>query len=398
MTKTIQFITAILVFSLLITACEKDPVDPDPIISEIHITDDITENTTWEAKYVYYVDQSINVTNNSILTIEPGTIIKFGQGKELDVSYRSSSTGNIIALGTEKAPILFTSQAQVKSKGDWWGVWLYEGADASEFRYCTFEYAGGSGWSGGEGAITINLAENVAIDNCTFKKSDSYGVRIYHSQSGLSSFTYNSFIDNTINDLKLYAYNVSYIGEGNMFSKDIDVQGSLVDAPGDVVWRKQNASYILINAYTEVGSITGTTLLIEAGASIQFSNFGMTIAYTSAKYGMIKAMGTATDPITITSAAANPSNGDWTAITFYDGSSMGSLFEYCNFSYGGGYVGAPAMIVFKFEQGSTTTINNCTFSDSEGYGIMLDQVNSDTNYPNLANNTFTNNILGDKNW
>ena len=393
MTKTIQFITAILVFSLLITACEKDP-----IISEIHITDDITENTTWEAKYVYYVDQSINVTNNSILTIEPGTIIKFAQGKELDVSYRSSSTGNIIALGTEKAPILFTSQAQVKSKGDWWGVWLYEGADASEFRYCTFEYAGGSGWSGGEGAITINLAENVAIDNCTFKKSDSYGVRIYQSQSGLSSFTYNSFIDNTINDLKLYAYNVSYIGEGNMFSKDIDVQGSLVDAPGDVVWRKQNASYILINAYTEVGSITGTTLLIEAGASIQFSNFGMTIAYTSAKYGMIKAMGTATDPITITSAAANPSNGDWTAITFYDGSSMGSLFEYCNFSYGGGYVGAPAMIVFKFEQGSTTTINNCTFSDSEGYGIMLDQVNSDTNYPNLANNTFTNNILGDKNW
>lgn len=393
MTKTIQFITAILVFSLLITACEKDP-----IISEIHITDDITENTTWEAKYVYYVDQSINVTNNSILTIEPGTIIKFGQGKKLDVSYSSSSTGNIIALGTEKAPILFTSQAQVKSKGDWWGVWLYEGADASEFRYCTFEYAGGSGWSGGEGAITINLAENVAIDNCTFKKSDSYGVRIYQSQSGLSSFTYNSFIDNTINDLKLYAYNVSYIGEGNMFSKDIDVQGSLVDAPGDVVWRKQNASYILINAYTEVGSITGTTLLIEAGASIQFSNFGMTIAYTSAKYGMIKAMGTATDPITITSAAANPSNGDWTAITFYDGSSMGSLFEYCNFSYGGGYVGAPAMIVFKFEQGSTTTINNCTFSDSEGYGIMLDQVNSDTNYPNLANNTFTNNILGDKNW
>lgn len=393
MTKTIQFITAILVFSLLITACEKDP-----IISEIHITDDITENTTWEAKYVYYVDQSINVTNNSILTIEPGTIIKFGQGKKLDVSYSSSSTGNIIALGTEKAPILFTSQAQVKSKGDWWGVWLYEGADASEFRYCTFEYAGGSGWSGGEGAITINLAKNVAIDNCTFKKSDSYGVRIYQSQSGLSSFTYNSFIDNTINDLKLYAYNVSYIGEGNMFSKDIDVQGSLVDAPGDVVWRKQNASYILINAYTEVGSITGTTLLIEAGASIQFSNFGMTIAYTSAKYGMIKAMGTATDPITITSAAANPSNGDWTAITFYDGSSMGSLFEYCNFSYGGGYVGAPAMIVFKFEQGSTTTINNCTFSDSEGYGIMLDQVNSDTNYPNLANNTFTNNILGDKNW
>jgi len=398
MTKSIQFITAILAFSLLITACEKDPVDPDPILCDIHITDDIVENTTWKASCVYYVDQSVNVTNNSTLTIEPGTIIKFGQGKKLDVSYYDSSTGNIIALGTEKDPILFTSQAQVKSKGDWWGVWLYEGADSSKFRYCTFEYAGGSGWSGGEGAITINLAKNVAIDNCTFEKSASYGVLVYQSRSGLSSFTENTFTDNTINDLKLYAYNVSYIGEGNMFSKDIDVHGSLVDAPGDVVWRKQNANYILIDADTEVGSSAGTTLLIEAGASIQVSDFGMTIAYSSAKFGMIKAVGTATDPITITSAAANPSNGDWTAITFYEGSSMGSLFEYCNFSYGGGYVGAPAMIVFKFEQGPTTTIKNCTFSGSEGYGIMLDQVDIDTNYPILENNTFTNNILGDKNW
>jgi hypothetical protein len=89
MTKSIQFITAILAFSLLITACEKDPVDPDPTC-DIHITNDIVENTTWKASCVYYVDQSVNVTNNSTLTIEPGTIIKFGQGKKLDVSYYES--------------------------------------------------------------------------------------------------------------------------------------------------------------------------------------------------------------------------------------------------------------------------------------------------------------------
>ncbi|NOR87106.1 MAG: hypothetical protein GQ527_05805, partial [Bacteroidales bacterium] len=88
----------------------------------------------------------------------------------------------------------------------------------------------------------------------------------------------------------------------------------------------------------------------------------------------------------------------WNAIVFYEGSMSGSIFDHCNFSYGGGYIGAPAMIVFKFEQGSTTTIRNCPFSNSEGYGIMLDQVNSDTSYPTLGNNTFINNNLGDMNW
>lgn len=397
MKKTFQFITAIFAFSLIITACEKDPVDPETC--DIHITDDITENTTWKATCTYFIDQSVNVTNNSVLSIEAGTTIKFAKGVKLDVSYSSAATGKIIALGTEKDPILFTSQAAVKAKGDWDGLWLYEGADDSKFSYCKFEYAGGSNWAGGEGAITINLAIDVAIDHCTFENSASFGVRVYQSQSGLSSFTYNTFADNTINDLKLSAYNVSLITEGNTFSKDIIVEGSDVDFPGDVLWRKQNANYVIINNNVTVGCGTETKLIIEAGTKIQLPQaYGIEIAYASSRFGKIEAKGTATDPIIFTSAEANPLSGDWTAITFYDGSLEGSEFEYCNFSYGGGYVGAPAMIVFKFGQGSTTSISNCSFSHSEGYGIMLDQVNTDTSYPNLGNNTFSDNALGDMNW
>ncbi len=394
--KSLLAITALIFIS---SSCEKDPVDTDPILCDIHITDDITENTTWKASCVYYVDQSINVTNNSILTIEAGTIIKFGEGIELDVSYRSGSIGNIIAIGTEKDPILFTSQASVKSKGDWDGIWLYAGADNSIFSYCTFEYAGGSGWSGGEGALTINLAKDVSIDDCRFENSQSFGVRVYQSIMGLKTFTGNAFSNNEVNDLKLSAYNVSSIGKGNDFSKDIIVVGSNVDAPGDVVWGSQNASYIIINAHVIVGSPTGTKLIIEAGASIKISeDREIQIAYASTRIGMIEAEGTATEPILFTSESANQLPGDWNAIVFYEGSSSGSIFDHCNFSYGGGYIGAPAMIVFKFEQGSTTTIRNCSFSNSEGYGIMLDQVNSDTSYPTLGNNTFINNNLGDMNW
>jgi len=402
MKKTFQFITAIFAFSLLITSCEKDstdPIDPDPIICDIHITDDITENTTWEASCTYYIDRDIDVTNDAILTIEPGTVIKFAQGKELTISDAGSSTGNIVAVGTKDKIILFTSQAQAPSKGDWDGIWLYTGCNASKFEYCKVEYAGDYKWGGGSGAITSNYANNTAIDNCTFENNDDYGVRIYQNQSALSSFTNNEFIDNTTNDLKLSAYNVSFIGEGNVFSKDIVVVGSDVDAPGDVLWRKQNAHYILINDDVTVGCSTGTKLIIEAGTSIKLSQaHGIEIAYASSRLGMIEAIGTATEPIHFTSASSNPSKGDWTSITFYEGSSMGSVFDYCNFSYGGGYIGAPAMVVFKFEQGSTCTFNNCTFSNSEGYGMMQDQPTYDFSYPTLVNNSFFDNTLGDKNW
>jgi hypothetical protein len=402
MKKTFQFITAIFAFSLLITSCEKDstdPIDPDPIICVIHITDDITENTTWEASCTYYVDRDIDVTNDAILTIEPGTVIKFAQGMELTISDAGSSTGNIVAVGTKDQIILFTSQAQTPSKGDWDGIWLYTGCNASKFEYCKVEYAGDYKWGSGSGAITSNYANNTAIDYCTFENNDDYGVRIYQNRSALSSFTNNEFIDNTTNDLKLSAFNVSSIGEGNLFSKDIIVEGSDVDAPGDVLWRRQNVPYMVINNDVTVGCSTGTKLIIEAGTSIKLPQVhGIEIAYASSRFGLIEAIGTAKDPITFTSASSNPSKGDWNTIIFYDGCSAGSVFDYCDFSYGGARNIPTAFITFKFGQGSTTTISNCSFSNSEGYGIMLDQPNSDISYPTLVNNSFFDNTLEDKNW
>jgi len=398
--KSLLTITALL---FIFSSCEKDEVDPvDPIFCEIHITDDITENTTWEASCTYYVDQSIDVKDGAILTIEPGTVIKFAQSKELTANYAGSgSTGNIIAVGSKDKMILFTSQSQTPAKGDWLGIWLYQGANASKFKYCKIEYACSHIYSGGSGAISNNGADNLEIDYCSFENNDSYGVLVSNlNQSALSSFTNNVFSDNTTGDLKAYANNISSIGEGNIFATDIIIRGSDVDDSGDVLWRKQNVAYTIIESI-KVGCNTGTNLLIEAGASIKFSQGKkIEVAYASNRIGMIKAIGTATDPITFTSSASTPSRGDWECIIFYDGSSTGSVFDYCNFSYGGGSTQYNAMIAFKDNQGPTTTISNCSFSHSEGYGILLasnDDITSLT-IPILMDNTFSDNTLGDKNW
>jgi len=590
MKRTIRLMTAIIAFGLLFTACESEENEikeneseennPITIIGDIHITEDISENTTWEAQYVYYVDQSINIKNDAILTIEPGTMMKFAPGVILNVANYSTELGNIIAVGAKDKPIIFTSQAQLPSSGDWDGIWLWSGASASKFEHCIFRYAGngvdgaistnddarvsidfcnfesidgygvcdrnnnqgvfvsftyntfidnsikdiklkgfnvssiGEGnefskdievlasdvdapgdvfwrklntdylitgdiivgcntsttliieagttlkfspsktidvayasthngsivaegtaedpitftsaaanpssgdWdgirlfsgstsskfkhciiryagNGRDGAISTYEDVRVSIDNCTFESTDGYGVCENNQNQGVFvSFTNNIFIDNSINDLTLRAFNVSSIGKGNAFEKDIKVMGSAVDAPGDVVWANQNTDYLITGDIT-VGCNTSTTLIIDAGTTLKFSPLkSIEIAYASTCNGMIKAEGTDKDPITFTSAAANPSKGDWGHIIFYDGSATGSIFDYCDFSYGG--QGANAMIVFKYEQGATTTISNCSFSYSEGYGIMKDH--ADSSNPILMKNMFTDNTLGDKNW
>lgn len=397
--KMIKFFTVIFfIASLFVTSCKKDPVEPVLPGSDIHIKEDITKNTLWQAKYVYYIDEDINITNNATLTIEAGTIIKFANGAELNVSYSSDGTyNNIVAKGTELAPIIFTSQSKSPSPGDWDGIWLYEGCTASEFKYCVFEYAGGYGWDGGEGGITINYAKNVSIDYCTFRHNASYGFYIYQSPAALKSFTFNTFFNNAINDIKLGAYNINLLGAGNTYTKDIDVVGTNVDAPGEIVWKKQNTNY-MINGEVRIGSEQGTTIIIEAGAMFKIkSGANLAVAYYDS--GKIKALGTEEEPIIFTSADPNPSKGDWEGIIISDGSLNGSLFDYCNFSYGGGYSSSPAMIIFKYEQASTTTIRNCLFAHSAGYGVMLDHdPEEDLSRPVMSNNTFVDNTLGNVNW
>lgn len=87
------------------------------------ISTNITSNTTWTAGNVYLLQGQIYVKNNATLTIEPGTIImgdKAVQGSGLFIT----KGAKLMAVGTESAPIVFTSNqaAGSRSAGDWGGI------------------------------------------------------------------------------------------------------------------------------------------------------------------------------------------------------------------------------------------------------------------------------------
>jgi hypothetical protein len=217
-----------------------------------------------------------------------------------------------------------------------------------------------------------------------------------NSNAGFSDFRLNTFLNNEINDIKIYADYVHTIGTGNVYDKSIDVKGGYIDLPGDVTWVNQNTD-LLFDGSIYVGSATGTKLIIQAGSVLKFGNSNE-ISVGASVNGLIEAIGTAINPIVFTSKSTYPTKGDWDGIWFYSGSANGSVLDYCTVSYGGGYTGAKANIVYKFGQGSKVTVKNSILSFSPGYGMMLDQPTSDTSYPTLLNNTYTSNDLGDKNW
>jgi len=116
-----------------------------------------------------------------------------------------------------------------------------------------------------------------------------------------------------------------------------NVSGSITS---NTTWIKSNSPYIVIGNIN-VGS--GTTLTIEAGVTIKFV-IGTSIQIN----GKLIARGTYKDRITFTSNQLTPTYGDWGNIYFTDNSEdavtdvngnylSGSIIDYSNIEYGGGY-------------------------------------------------------------
>ncbi|AKF04888.1 Hypothetical protein DB32_002037 [Sandaracinus amylolyticus] len=89
---------------------------------ETTVSGDISTNTTWTCANEYRLTAPVFVTNNAVLTIEPGTRILGDDGSHLVITRGA----RLVADGTAEAPIVFTSSRAEGSRGrgDWGGVVL----------------------------------------------------------------------------------------------------------------------------------------------------------------------------------------------------------------------------------------------------------------------------------
>jgi len=85
----------------------------------VEVSGDLTEDTTWTADKEYVLSDFVFI-KGATLTIEPGTTIRGLSGSALVIE----KDAMIMAEGTADAPIVFTSNEDSPSRGDWGGLVL----------------------------------------------------------------------------------------------------------------------------------------------------------------------------------------------------------------------------------------------------------------------------------
>ncbi len=202
---SIYFCIAIL-FAFF-SCSEDEPNAPKPNSNIVIIDYSIFESETWYADSIYVLPNEVNI--DATLTIEAGTIVKFKSESGLDVW----ENGTINAIGSENAPIIFTSykddiggdtngdkEGTKPTAGDWNAIDLgYQ--NGSQFVYCTFTYGGNDRYSG-----VLELGTNYSkVNNCTFVNNSTYvsgdvfyGALAAQDTDPSTIITNNTFYNNTV--------------------------------------------------------------------------------------------------------------------------------------------------------------------------------------------------------
>ena len=152
-------------------------------------------------------------------------------------------------------------------------------------------------------------------------------------------------------------------------------------------WTKALSPHV-VRGNIQVGAPGGATLTIEPGVEVRFEpgaslNFGD----SSSLSGVLKAIGTASQSITFTSARPGKQAGDWEQIAFFNGSA-GSELEHVTLAYGGGTSrGLQSSMVWLSGEDARPAFRNCTIEHVKGAAVYA--------MNDAAFEAFENNVIRD---
>ncbi len=304
-----------------------------------------------------------NSPNHCRLTLDPGTILKFAEGKRMDIS-EYHYYGELYAEGTSNQPITFTSlNGEI---GGWNGLVFNGESDdftgaSSSLKHCIIEKAN---------ERNLHLGSTYQpglIEDCIFRQSVQHCVYMGDSRDTLRNCV---FEDNA--GYTLYYNNAHYVGElenltftGNQYD-GITVDGGHIS--DDRTW---NAYTYFVLGDMNVGRYINNSpnhcrLTLMPGTIIKVAE-GKRISIAVDNYcGELYAVGTDEQPIVFTSM--NDEVGGWNGLVFNgrsdDFSNPSSLLKHCIFEKGNEYN--------LMATGTTLPeIENCVLQNSNGFGLRL---------------------------
>jgi parallel beta-helix repeat protein len=378
-------------------------------------TGTITADETWSG--VIEITGFVTIGETATVTVNPGTIIKFG------TNYRISVDGTFIAIGTVGSKINFTSilddslggdtngdgGATTPAAGDWARIENVTGHTANtSLEHVVIKYGGSS-----SSAVIFVGSGKYSIDDVSIMDCSTAGVLV--SGNAVESYDFNNLSLERIGTTTSH-YGVGVINTNAVVTSTnlttVDVAGRHVSiTKGPHTWRSSGTSFsgggikaIEIRGGTitgdevfdaEVPYLLTAELIIADGGSLTIPPGTIVFAETAGKIknqGKLNAIGTAESPIIFTSLkddtvggdangdadATSPAAQDWQGIQT-DFTTSVTRLEHCEFSYGGG---SQNTTIYALR--GLTTIEDCLIQFSESRAVFISAGDAI-----LRNNTFT---------
>jgi len=255
------------------------------ILEEIQpefVNGDISIDVNWTENYIYIIQGDVTVF--SVITINPGTIIKFEANANLFVD-----NGKILASGTELKPIIFTSymddsfggdtnedgNTTSPLSGDWMNINIIGANNSSTFEYCEYYYGG----SDDEGTIILDNNTQVSVMHCIIAHNNGAHGALDAGKAGSGTIIQNNIFYDNIIPLKINTNfdinnsnsfhdpdNSSVINEFNAIFIGYDGTNNYIS--GTIDWEETEVPFAF--PYLGIFITPGNTLELASGVVLKF--------------------------------------------------------------------------------------------------------------------------------
>ncbi|MBN1998015.1 right-handed parallel beta-helix repeat-containing protein [candidate division KSB1 bacterium] len=228
---------------------------------------------TWtESGSPYVVRGDIFVNENSILTINPGVVVRFAKNTRLSVGRDEK----LEAVGTEGEIITFTSDANNPVPGDWTGIRTDETEDGVRLKHCIVEYAKTGIYCGAYASGCENWDNKTVIENCIIRYNSDYGIHCDPKASETygcigwgadmdadvnAIIQYNSIYENGKDGIYLFS-------DDGAHNTDGDVQGVIKK---NIIYKNKQAGIKAAGEHYIAPQIINNTIVNNGTAGVIFS-------------------------------------------------------------------------------------------------------------------------------
>jgi hypothetical protein len=249
-------------------------------------------NATWDNHGVpFYLRDGLFVRGGSVMTVAPGTEMRFAPSRRLQVS-SGTEEATLVALGSSSEPIRMGADS-----GSWNGI-LFGGLIQVGTVLRNVRVEGIS--AAGNGGVRITdpgtPGDRIAIvEDCLIQGSEPGSVGAYlHNSAGLSSFQ-NNVLDVSGHSVSARMSGFDdVLGPSNTYEAPLQVRGGSISG-ANLVWINPLASNGSVQPIQPSASLTLTSssLTIEAGNRIEMSLNGQLAVVD----GQLAIDGTASEPV-----------------------------------------------------------------------------------------------------